>query len=91
MVKIRLKRVGSKFNAFYKIVVADSRSPRDGRFIDEVGQYNPHRKELNLKKEVILEWLKKGVQPSDTVKRLLREQKVWEEFASSKQKSTIQK
>lgn len=82
MVKIRLKRVGSKFNAIYKVVIADSRSPRDGRFIAEVGQYNPHNKELRLKKDLILSWLNNGVKPSDTVKRLLKEQNIWSEFKS---------
>ncbi|CAC13642.1 30S RIBOSOMAL PROTEIN S16 [Mycoplasmopsis pulmonis] len=84
MVKIRLKRVGKKFNVIYKIVVADSRAPRDGRFIEEVGNYNPHSKSLNLKKEAIISWLNQGVKPSDTVKRLLTREKVWEEFTSLK-------
>ncbi|MGV2393634.1 UNVERIFIED_CONTAM: 30S ribosomal protein S16 [Campylobacter lari] len=51
MVKIRLKRLGSKFNACYKIVVADARAPRDGRFIEAIGQYNPHTKEFKLNEE----------------------------------------
>ncbi|OYD27122.1 SSU ribosomal protein S16P [Mycoplasma testudineum] len=86
MVKIRLKRVGSKFNAIYKIVISDARAPRDGRFIEEVGQYNPHNKNLNVKKEQILSWLSKGVQPTDTVKRLLKQEKIWEEFKVQKTK-----
>lgn len=72
-VKIRLKRVGAKKRPFYRIVVADSRSPRDGAFIDEIGFYNPTTEPttLNINNEKAQEWLKKGAQPSDTVKALL--------------------
>jgi small subunit ribosomal protein S16 len=52
MVKIRLKRMGSKYNAFYRIVVADERAPRDGKFIEEVGYYNPHSKEIRVNLEL---------------------------------------
>jgi len=52
MVKLRLKRMGSKFNAFYRIVAADARAPRDGRFIEEIGYYNPHSKETFVNKEL---------------------------------------
>lgn len=71
-VKIRMKRIGSKKNPFYRIVVADSRSPRDGRFIEELGNYNPMTKELNLDKDKASDWVKKGAQPTDTVRALLK-------------------
>lgn len=72
-VKIRLKRIGAKKRPFYRIVVADSRSPRDGAFIDEIGYYNPTTDPttLEINAEKAKEWLKKGAQPSDTVKTLL--------------------
>lgn len=72
-VKIRLKRVGAKKRPFYRIVVADSRSPRNGAFIDEIGFYNPTTEPttLEINGEKAAEWLKKGAQPSDTVKALL--------------------
>mgnify|MGYP001127766173 CR=1 FL=1 len=73
-VKIRLKRIGAKKAPFYRIVVADSRSPRDGRFIEEVGYYNPctEPNELNIKTEAVEKWLANGAQPTDTVKALLK-------------------
>ena len=71
-VKIRFKRRGAKKNPFYRIVVADSRSPRDGRFIEELGYYNPMNKELKLDNDKAAEWVKKGAQPTDTVRALLK-------------------
>jgi len=72
-VKIRLKRVGAKKRPFYRIVVADSRSPRDGAFIDEIGFYSPTTEPttLSINNEKVTDWLEKGAQPSDTVKVLL--------------------
>ena len=72
-VKIRMRRMGSKRKPFYRIVVADSRMPRDGRFIEEVGYYNPltNSDEVKLEEDKIFEWLQKGAQPSDTVRSLL--------------------
>ncbi len=70
MVKLRLKRMGSKFNAFYRIVVADARAPRDGKFIEEIGTYNPHSKEVKLSEELRDKWIKQGAVPSNTVKNL---------------------
>ena len=67
-VKIRLKRMGAKKNPFYRIVVADSRSPRDGR----LGYYNPMNKELKLDNEKAADWVKKGAQPTDTARALLK-------------------
>ena len=74
MVRIRLRRVGRKKTPLYRIVVADSRSPRDGRFIETIGQYNPRIAEGGLKVEVDRAnyWLDVGAQPSDTVRSLLR-------------------
>lgn len=71
-VKIRLKRLGAKKAPFYRLVVADSRSPRDGRFIEEIGYYNPLTDPADIKidAEKASKWLKTGAQPSDTVKRL---------------------
>ncbi len=71
-VKMRLKRMGSKKNPFYRIVVADVRAPRDGKFIEEVGYYNPLSKELKLDNDKAADWIKKGVQPTETVRSLLR-------------------
>ncbi|GKX31719.1 30S ribosomal protein S16 [Vallitalea longa] len=74
-VKMRLKRMGAKKAPFYRIVVADSRSPRDGKFIEQVGYYNPTTNPVDLKinEEVANKWLSNGAQPSDTVKRLLKQ------------------
>ncbi len=71
-VKIRLRRMGSKKNPFYRIVVADSRAPRDGRFIEEIGYYNPLTEPITLKvdNEKANEWIKKGAKPTDVVNRL---------------------
>ena len=73
-VRMRLTRVGSKKNPVYRVVVADSRSPRDGKFIEIVGRYNPQTdpSTIELDEEKIRGWLEKGAQPSDTVQRLLK-------------------
>ena len=73
-VKIRMKRMGSKKKPFYRLVVADSRSPRDGRIIEQVGYYNPMNEEKTLKvdAEKVQKWLSTGAQPTETVKRLLK-------------------
>jgi len=74
MVKIRLKRMGAKKTPFYRIVVADSRYPRDGRFIDQIGTYNPltEPSTISVDSEKALKWLGQGAQPTDTVKELLK-------------------
>ena len=74
MVKIRLRRMGAKKAPFYRIVVADSRYPRDGRFIDEIGTYNPltDPASVNVNAERAQEWIKKGAQPTDTVRGILK-------------------
>ena len=71
-VKIRFKRMGSKKNPFYRVVVADSRAPRDGRFIEELGYYNPLTKETKIDNEKAADWVAKGAQPTDTVRALLK-------------------
>ncbi len=73
-VKIRLKRVGAKKAPFYRIVVADARSPRDGRFIEEIGTYNPltDPAEFKIDHEAAQKWIKNGAQPTDTVRALLK-------------------
>ncbi len=78
MVKIRLRRMGAKKAPFYRIVVADSRYPRDGRFIEEVGYYNPIADPVELKvdAEKVQKWLGNGAQPTDTVKALLKKANV---------------
>ena len=74
-VRIRLNRMGAKKRPFYRLVVADSRAPRDGRFIEIIGHYNPivDPIELVVDKEKAQDWISKGAQPSDTVKRLLKQ------------------
>ncbi|MFC4769778.1 30S ribosomal protein S16 [Effusibacillus consociatus] len=71
-VKIRLKRMGAKKAPFYRVVVADSRSPRDGRFIEEIGTYNPVTQpaQIQIDEEKAIKWLQTGAQPSDTVRNL---------------------
>lgn len=73
-VKIRLRRMGAKKTPFYRIVVADSRFPRDGRFIEEIGYYNPIEKPevVKIDEEKAQKWIANGAQPTDTVKALLR-------------------
>lgn len=77
--KIRLRRMGAKKAPFYRIVVADSRSPRDGRFIDEIGTYDPTREPaaININAEKAQKWLSTGAQPSDTVRSLLKQAGLW--------------
>ena len=74
MVKIRLRRMGAKKAPFYRIVVADSRSPRDGRCIEEIGTYNPltNPAEVKIDAEKAQNWVKNGAQPTDTVRSLLK-------------------
>ena len=85
-VKMRLKRMGKKRNPIYRIVVADARSPRDGRFIEEIGYYNPvsQPKQVKINDEKAVKWLSNGAQPTDTVKTLLVNNGVMEKFEASK-------
>lgn len=73
-VKIRLKRMGAKKSPFYRIVVADSRSPRDGRFIEEIGTYDPNVEPsaVRINEELAKKWLDNGAQPTDTVSKLFK-------------------
>ena len=77
-VKIRLKRLGSKKNPFYRVVVADERSPRDGRFIEEIGYYNPLTDPVDIKiyAEKATKWLNNGAQPTETVRSLLKKSEI---------------
>jgi small subunit ribosomal protein S16 len=85
-VKIRLARMGSKGNPFYRIVVADSESPRDGRFLEIVGNYDPKKDpvEINLKEERVVAWLAKGAKPTLTVSQLLQKKGVAVKAPASK-------
>jgi small subunit ribosomal protein S16 len=85
-VKIRLKRMGAKKKPFYRIVVADSRSPRNGKFIEEVGHYNPivEPVEVKIDDEKAINWLKNGAQLTDTVKDLFKKYGVLEKFEQAK-------
>ena len=76
MVKIRLQRQGKKKAPFYHIVVADSKSPRDGKIIEQLGTYNPMTEpsELVLDREKVAQWIKNGAKPTDTVKRLIEKE-----------------
>lgn len=85
-VKIRLKRMGAKQNPFYRIVAADSRYPRDGRFIENIGYYNPSTipAEVKIDTELALKWLGNGAQPTETVRNLLSNAGVLKAFHESK-------
>ncbi|MGG3466644.1 30S ribosomal protein S16 [Neobacillus pocheonensis] len=85
-VKIRLKRMGAKKTPFYRIVVADSRSPRDGRYIEIVGTYNPVAQpaQVEINEELALKWLQDGAKPSDTVRNLFSNQGIMEKFHNAK-------
>ena len=85
-VKLRLKRGGSKQRPFYRIVAADARSPRDGRFIDSIGTYNPipAEYEVSIDEEKAMYWLSNGAQPTDTVRSLLSEKGILAKYAESK-------
>ena len=87
-VKIRLNRMGAKKNPFYRVVVADSRAPRDGRFIEILGNYDPSKQPavVNLDEAKVPDWMNKGAQPTDTVKNLFSKQGIMAKFAESKKK-----
>ena len=90
MVKLRLSRMGAKRQPFYRIVAADSRSPRDGRFIEIVGNYDPTKNPaiVNVDEEKVMNWIRNGAQPTDTVRSLLSKKgimkKIHEERKSNK-------
>lgn len=85
-VKLRLKRMGAKQKPFYRIVAADSRSPRDGRFIEVVGTYNPVKSpaEITVNEELALKWLSNGAEPTETVRAILKKQGIMAKHAESK-------
>lgn len=85
-VKMRLKRMGAKKRPFYRIVVADSRFPRDGRFIEEIGYYNPIETPAIVKvdKELAMKWLRTGATPTDTVRDILSKEGILKEFHEEK-------
>jgi small subunit ribosomal protein S16 len=93
MVKIRLKRMGATKRPFYRVVVADSRSPRDGRFIENIGKYHPlHDPSLiEIDEDRALYWLSQGAQPTPQVQALLKVIGVWERFAATKSSPTASK
>jgi len=84
--KIRLKRIGTHKRPYYRIVVADSRSPRDGRFIEQLGTYDPQKKTegVAVDQTKTLDWLKKGAVPTDTVRTLLSKVGVMKQFVTAK-------
>ena len=83
-VKMRLARAGAKRKPFYQIVVTDGRNKRDGRFIENVGTYDPNLNpaSVKLQEDKTLEWLGKGAQPTDTVKQILKKAGIWDKFKS---------
>ncbi|MGX6441971.1 30S ribosomal protein S16 [Neobacillus sp. K501] len=85
-VKIRLKRMGAKKTPFYRIVAADSRSPRDGRYIEVIGTYNPVAQPaaIQINEELALKWLQNGAKPSDTVRNLFSNEGIMEKFHNAK-------
>lgn len=88
MLKIRLKRMGAKKKPFYRIIVADSRSPRDGRFVETVGTYNPivEPAEIKISEEKVIKWLNNGAQPTETVRNILSKNGIMKKYADSKVK-----
>ena len=83
-VKIRLKRMGAKGRPFYRVVIADSRTARDGKVIDQVGYYNPLDGEIKLNDDAVIDWLNKGAQPTDTAKNLLSKAGIMTKFHNEK-------
>jgi len=85
-VKLRLKRMGSKQKPFYRIVAADSRSPRDGKFLETVGTYDPIKEKdtVTVKEDRVLYWMQNGAIPTDTVRSILSKQGIMKKFADSK-------
>jgi small subunit ribosomal protein S16 len=92
MVKIRLRRIGAKKQPSYRVVVADSRSPRDGRFIEVIGFYNPRTEPetVTIEENRALYWLNVGAQPTDAVARLLRNKGTWDRFERLKQGESME-
>jgi small subunit ribosomal protein S16 len=87
--RIRLRRMGAKKRPFFRVVVADQRSPRDGRFIENIGKYHPLEDPslIDIDEAKALEWLRKGAQPSQAVQVLLTKAGIWEKFQSEKKEN----
>lgn len=85
-VKIRLRRMGTKKRPFYRVIVADARSPRNGRFIEEIGYYNPlsNPKQVKIDEDKALKWLTNGAQPTEVVKKLFSSNGITEKFEEKK-------
>lgn len=85
-VRIRLRRMGAKKAPFFRLVVADSRSPRDGRFIEEIGYYDPTKNPavISIVEEKAIDWMQKGAQPSDTARSLLSQAGIMKKFDEMK-------
>jgi small subunit ribosomal protein S16 len=92
-VKIRLMRVGKKKQPTYRVVVADGRSPRDGRFIEIIGQYQPRQEpsRIEIDADSALAWLRKGAQPTEQVQKLLTQTGVWEQYESERKRPAVTK
>ncbi len=92
-VKLRLTRVGKKKNPMYRVVVADERAPRDGRFIEIIGQYQPleNPSMINIKDDRALYWLSEGAQPSETVQKILKASGIWEQYEKTRPKKSLEK
>jgi small subunit ribosomal protein S16 len=92
-VKIRLMRVGKKKQPTYRVVVADGRSPRDGRFIEIIGQYRPRQEPsvIDIDADSALAWLRKGAQPTEQVQKLLTATGVWEQYEAQRTKPAVTK
>ena len=92
MVRIRLRRVGAKGQPSYRLVAADKESPRDGRFLENLGFYNPrtHPATIQLKEDRIYEWLSKGAQPSDSAFRVLKSAGFWDRYERFKQGEEVE-
>ena len=87
-VKLRLTRIGKTKQPHYRVIASDSRSARDGRFLEIIGQYNPRLEPsgLNIDNDKAVQWLMKGAQPTERVKKLLEISGAWEQFTSARQK-----
>lgn len=90
MVKIRLRRMGAKKRPFYRVVVADARAPRDGKFLDEIGYYDPTKDPavIHIDETKAMRWIKNGAQPTDTARSLLRKSGILKKIHESKQQVT---
>jgi small subunit ribosomal protein S16 len=86
LVKLRLRRMGGKKKPYYRVVAADSRSPRDGRFLETLGSYDPRAEpsRIEIDEEKALKWLREGAQPTDQVRKLMQIKGIWQKFQEEK-------